>query len=269
MRLKIAVQNKKGLTLLEVLVAVFILAIIALPLLNMFVYNTSSVRLTANLQDTTYLAQAVMEDLQPLGYNALYSAAPTPGASPTSYQIKSVVNSSTVYYTKLVTIDRIPYGSFNSLVTGTACYAHLIVSGTSLTFTCPDGKAYSVLSSSAITVGATKVTIGASEHDLNKPTGTNMILIINAGSSAISALTITLPSDKSVPYVLYALAPTDAKVQAITVNNGSTASKEYRKFNSTTDLPPTYMLVNVLCKVYKDSSTVESMVQDTLRVNLP
>lgn len=268
-------KSTRGFTLLEVLVAVFVLAIVALPLLNMFVFNTTLVRYAKNIGDTTYAAQAVMEDLQPLGYGALYNLAPAPGAKG-SYQIKSVVSSSTVFVTKQVSIDRIPYGSFNNLVGGTACYAHLIISccGSSATFTCPDGKTHAGLSlTSAVSLTATTVTIGGNTYNLNKPAGTNLILIINAETSPVPSLTITLPSDKSVAYVLYALSPTDANAQNITVSNGSANSKEYRKYNSKTDAskdpPPSYMLVNAVCKVYKADNTVESIVQNTLKVSLP
>jgi len=260
-------HDRKGLTLLEVLIAVFVLAIAALPLLNMFVYNTTLVRRNADAQDTTYTAQAVMEDLQPLGYGALYSLAPAQGVR-ANYQIKSVVNSSTVYVTKSVSIDRIPYGPFNNLVTGTASYAHLIIRSGTATFTCPDGNTHPGLSySSGVSLTATTVTIGGNTYNLNKPAGTNLILIINAGTSAIASLTVTVNS--AIPYVLYAYSPDDAVAQNITVNNTNANSKVYRKYNSTNDPPPSYMLVNAVCKVYRADNSVESIVQNTLKVNLP
>lgn len=261
--------NKKGLTLLEVLVATFVLVIVSLPLLNMFVYNTTLVKKAEDMGDTTYLAQSVMEDLQPMGYGALYGLSPTPGAKG-SYQIKSVINSSTVYVTKQVSIDRIPYGSFNSLVSGAACYAHLIVSGSTGTFVCPDGKLYTGAISSAVTITSSNVTLGGSSHPLNKPSGANLILIINAGTSSIPSLTINLPSDKSVPYVLYALSPDDTIAQTFTITNGSSSSREYRKYTSAGDPTPAYMLVNAVVKVYKpDGTTVDSLFQNTMKVNLP
>jgi prepilin-type N-terminal cleavage/methylation domain-containing protein len=269
-------KNEKGMTLLEVLVAVFVLAVVALPLLNLFVFNTTLVRNAKNIGDTTYAAQAVMEDLQPLGYGDLYSLAPAPGAKG-NYQIKSVMNSSTVYVKKQVSIDRIPYGAFNDLVSGAACYAHLIISncGSSATFTCPDGTPHAGLSlSSTITLTSSTVTIGGNAYNLNKPVGAKLILIVNARTSPVPSLTINLPSDKSVTYVLYALSPSDDHVQNITVNNGSATSKEYRKFNSKTDAskdpPPSYMLVNAVCKVYNaGNSSLEGIVQNTLKVSLP
>jgi hypothetical protein len=94
-------------------------------------------------------------------------------------------------------------------------------------------------------------------------------LIINAGASSIPSLTITLPSDKSVPYVLYALSPDDSVSQTITVTNGNSNSKEYRKFVSSGDPPPAYMLVNAVCKVYKADGSVDSMFQNTMKVSLP
>lgn len=269
MNLKALGKNKKGLTLLEVLVASAVLLIVALPLLNMFVYNAALLKNTDSTEDTTYLAQSVMEDLQPLGYGSLYSQTPAPGDKG-SYQIKSVLNSSTVYVTRQVSIDRLPYGSFNGLVSGTACYAHLIANGSTGTFTCPDGKLYTGSLSTAVSVTSYDVTFGGVKYPLNKPAGANLILIINAGSSAIPALTINLPGDKSVPYVLYALSPDDAVKQTVTVANGNASSKEYRKYSSAGDPPPAYMLVNAVVKVYKpDGTTTDSTFQDTLQVQLP
>jgi prepilin-type N-terminal cleavage/methylation domain-containing protein len=268
---KTAIRNNKGFTLLEVLVAVFVLSLVVLPLLNLFVFNTKVVRQTGEAQDVTYAAQSVMEDLQPLNYSNLYALSPSPGTKG-SYQIKSVANSSTVLLTKTVSIDRIPYGAFNSLVSGTACYAHLIITGSNCTLTTPDGVMRSGLSSSsAITMTSTTITVGGTAYNLNKPSGANLILIINAGSSAISALNISLNSNAT--YVLYALATTDSVTQNITVTGGGSNSKEYRKFNSksdsTADPPPSYMLVNAVCKVYAaDNSTVTSIVQNTLKVSL-
>lgn len=267
---KTAITNKKGMTLLEVLVAVFVLAIVALPLLNMFMNNALLVRRSGEISETTYTAQAVMEDLQGLGYDALYGYAPLPGNTG-SYQLRSVTDSS-LRATKTVRIDRLPYGGFNNLVGGTASYAHLIINGATATFTGPDGIMRSgLVYASGVSMTSSTITMGGHTYNLNKPSGTNLILIINAGSSAIPSLSISIPS--SVPYVLYALGPDDAIKQNFTITNGNANSREYRKFNSKTDSAqdplPNYMLVNVSCKVYRADGTVESMQQDTLQVSLP
>lgn len=255
-----------GFTLLEVLVAVFVLAIVALPLLNLFVFNTALVRRAADMQDTTYAAQAVMEDMEPLGYAELYALAPAPGTRG-DYRIRSVEDASTVTLARTVSIDRIPWGPFDGLVPGQACYAHLIVNGPAATLTCPDGRTYAGLSySSGISVTASSVTAGGSTFSLNKPAGAGLILIINAGAQPISSLSIALPADGSVTYVLYALSPGE---QNISVSNGAAASKEYRKYNSSGDPPPSYMLVNAVCRVYRPDGSVESLAQGTLEVSLP
>lgn len=265
-----ACKNKNGLTLLEVLLAVFVLAIVAVPLLNMFVTNTQLVRNAGEINKSSYTAQSVLEDVQRLGYSELYSYAPLPGVK-ANYQIRSVTDSSVVV-SKPVTIDRIPYGGFNNLVGGTACYAHLILSGSSATFTGPDGIMRAGLSyGSGITLSSTTMKVGSSVFDLNKPAGANLILIIHAGSSAIPAVSISVPA--SVPYVLYALNEEDPVTQSITVVGGSGTSKSFRKFNSKTDSSkdplPDYLLVNVVCKVYGDNGSVINSAQNTIQVKLP
>lgn len=267
---KRAITNNKGLSLLEVLVAVFVLAIVAVPLLNMFVYNTKLVRNAGDINENSYTGQSVIEDVQRLGYSALYAYAPLPGVK-ANYQIRSVTDSSVVV-TKPITIDRLPYGSFNNLVGGTACYAHLLISGGTASFTGPDGVMRTGLSTAtAITLSATTITIGGSTYNLNKPAGSNLILIIHAGSSAIPAVSISVPA--TVPYVLYALNEEDDVKQSITISGGSTSSKTYRKFNSKTDASrdplPDYLLVNVVCKVYGSDGSVENSVQNTIQVSLP
>jgi prepilin-type N-terminal cleavage/methylation domain-containing protein len=269
MKAKAVKKGNGGFTLLEVMVAVFVLAIVALPLLNIFVFNTALVRRAADMQDTTYAAQAVMEDLEPLGYADLYGLSPAPGTRG-SYQIRSVADATTVFLTRTVSIDRIPCGPFDGLVSGAACYAHLIVSGSTATLTCPDGKAYFNLPyASGVSVAASSVTIGGNTYSLNKPAGAKLILIVNAGAQAIPSLSIALPADKSVPYVLYALSMGDGTAQNITVSNGAAASKEYRKYSSPGDPPPSAMLVNAVCRVYRADGSVESLAQGALEVRLP
>lgn len=262
---RIANKGIGGMSLLEVMAAVFVLTIVAVPLLNMFVFNTKLVTDIGKAGDTTYFGQAVMEKLSTsAGYGNLYSRTdlPKPG------ETKPVTINA---LTKNVKIDRQPYGAFNSLVSGEACYAHLIVNGGSATFTCPDGKTYTGLSYAAgIAISSTQVTIGGVKHNLNKPAGARMILIVNAGKAAVAGLQVTLPADRSVPYVLYALSPADGVVQDIEIVNGHAAnSKEYRKYSSAGDPPPATMLVKAVCTVYGGGNAVESIVQDVLQVGLP
>lgn len=271
-----ALKKNSGLTLLEVMLAVFLLAVIALPVLNQFMYSTMLVRIAKDKGDTTYAMQAVMEDLKPLDYDTLYASFnPKPGDKYYPYQLKLLGSTQTV--TKQVLIDRLPYGSFENFVSGEACYAHLILSGSSASLTCPDGKRHNLSSISAISFSATKATAGENTCNLNKPAGTTMILIIHAGSTGISGLTVNL--NNTAACVVYALSPDDAVKQTITVNgaittNGVTALREYRKYNTSSDektkdpLPCT-LLVKAVCKSYGKDDKVESIEQGVLQVKLP
>jgi prepilin-type N-terminal cleavage/methylation domain-containing protein len=262
--MKAVKANNKGMTLLEVLVAVFVLALVALPLLNMFVTNTALVRNAKNVGDTTYAAQAVMEDLQPLGYMDLYAFLPEPGAMG-DYTVGAV--------TRKIRVDRCPSGVFDDLVSGTPCYAHLIVNGAKATFTSPDGALVSGISSAqTISIGASAAKAGSSTLCTYDTAGKSLIVIINARTSEIPSLTVNL--NGSATYVLFALSPSDPVVQNISVTNPSVKGREYRKYNSKAgaeaDAPPAYMLVNAVCRVYKpDGTTLESIAQNTLKVNLP
>ena len=262
-------KNQSGMTLLEVMLAVFVLAVVALPVLNLFVFNATLVRKTGEVGDTTYAMQAVMEDLKPLGYSALYACSPLPLAKG-KYELKSV-SSPTVYVSRSVSIDRFPSGAFGDLVSGEACYAHLILSGSSASLTCPDGKRYTGLSyASGISVTATKATVGGVAINLNKPSGKNLVLIIHAGNAAISALSVNL--NGTAACVLYALSPDDAVKQVITISN-ATKLREYRKYNTATDSTkdplPDRLLVQTVCKAYDESGAVESIAQGMLQVKLP
>lgn len=264
-----SLKNDSGLTLLEVMIAVCLLAVIAVPVLNQFIYSTMLVRISEDKGDTTYAMQAVMEDLKPLGYSALYTRSPLP-LEKRDYQLKSV-SSPTVYVTKKVSIDRFPSGAFGDMVSGEACYAHLILSGGSASLTCPDGKRYNLSSISAINFSATKASAGGKTYNLNKPAGTTMILIIHAGTSAIPGFTVNM--NNTAACVMYALSPDDAVKQNVTVSN-AIKLREYRKYNTASDektkdpLPGT-LLVKAVCKSYGEDGKVESIAQGMLQVKLP
>lgn len=54
--------NRKGMTLIEIIVSLAILAIIIVPFLNMFVQSTVTNKKSEIILDANYVAQRVMED---------------------------------------------------------------------------------------------------------------------------------------------------------------------------------------------------------------
>lgn len=55
--------NQKGMTLIEIIVSLAILAIIIVPFLNMFLQSTVTTQKSKVMLDATYVAQSVMEDI--------------------------------------------------------------------------------------------------------------------------------------------------------------------------------------------------------------
>ncbi|NLY44959.1 MAG: prepilin-type N-terminal cleavage/methylation domain-containing protein [Tissierella sp.] len=55
-------KNRKGLTLIEVILSLAILGMITIPLLNMFVFSTVTNSKSEDVLDATYIAQQIMEE---------------------------------------------------------------------------------------------------------------------------------------------------------------------------------------------------------------
>ncbi len=256
-------KNKNGLTLLEVLVAVFILAIVAGPLLNMFVQNTRMLHVSYERTTETYDARSLMEGLYSNSYDNLFRQ----GTFGTPKEVPAI--------NKYYTVDLTPGGP-SGVVSGTPCYFHLIINaaGTSGTFAGADGKLVSgslptlthfdKLSLTASTDGATYTL--ADGYGLNisgtKPAGATPVLIILTRS--VNAIGITMSEPASSGVIVY--APNTFKKNKLTSNATKTV------LNNTNPTPPNTLLVTAVLKTYADATVAsqESVYQTTFSMgNLP
>ncbi len=237
-------QNEKGMTLLEVLVAVFILAIIALPLLNLMAANIRTTQSAEQIVGSAYTAQSLAEELYAKSYTELF-------ASQYSKQ---------PYHGKFASVKVVPSGSYPDLVGGgQACYAHLIFQGGSATFVGPDGvlKTGSAGNVSLSVSGTGYSVSGGVSLSGTKP-GKPLVLIVNTGSAALpGAFTITVSGAACALY--------RAPSQEVTVD-GASHLAEYAN-----DTPPKTMMVSAVCMVYDSagsgspSSAAEPSLEVTVR----
>ncbi len=254
---KSALKNNKGLTLLEVLVAVFILALVAAPLINMFVTSTRFTVLAEDNTKTTYLAQAKIEELRTKTYGQLFNLLGTSPASNPNHA---------AYDGKYYTIETSPAGAISKAAfSGTPSYAHLFIRGGSATFTGPDGKVATGSSGSitlAVAGGGYTISGGVSASG-SVPGGRPLGLIINCGTASFSSI-VTL---SGVSACAVYETPAQAQVSSMNVVGISTSNL----FMYDSDNPPATALVDVKCLVYESSSsaTPQCVVQDTLEVAAP
>jgi prepilin-type N-terminal cleavage/methylation domain-containing protein len=253
----------KGLSLVEVLVAVFILTIVALPLLNVFTANTMLLRSSYTRTDTTYDSIKLMENLQPLGYSGLFSRGSSSIIKDTNPQTNTG---------KFYTLQLKPSGP-NGVVSGTACFMHLVVKsdGTGVFA----GAADNMTTSSLIAINSTilnNLTLVAdtASDTYSLKNGSNTIisgkkdknstpvLIININKNATTAKINVSITNSAAGVIAYAPAAFTEANLAVNVSN-------FKLLNN--DDPPTAMLVHAIIKTYPSSSSdinvPESVYQDT------
>ncbi len=256
---KTAATNNKGLTLLEVLLAVFILALVAMPLINMFVTSTKFTVLAEDNTRTTYLAQAKIEELRTKTYGQLFNLL---GTSPASNPNHAPVSD------KYYSIQTAPAGAISKAAFSgpNPCYAHLFIRGSNAVFTGPDGK-YVTGSSSSITLtvspsGSYQISGGISATG-TVPGGRPLGLIINSGTASTSSA-ITLSG-------VDACAVYETPDQALNGNVRVSGISPTNLFTYDSDTPPATALVDVKCLMYEKagSSSPQCVVQDTLEVAAP
>ncbi len=114
-------KNNKAYTLLEVLLAVFIFSLVALPLLGIFVQAVKTDVVARNVLNANYIAQNYIEQLYSSSYKQALSSLPN----------KQLVNG---YY---LSATILPYGNQGDLFPAPCGFAHLILSS--------DGKMLSVM----------------------------------------------------------------------------------------------------------------------------
>ncbi|MDD4797325.1 MAG: prepilin-type N-terminal cleavage/methylation domain-containing protein [Eubacteriales bacterium] len=74
MRTKRPPRSRRGMTLVEVLVAVAILALVAVPVLSVYLTSAQDITLSRRTTDATLTAQSLLENLVGLDYQALFDA---------------------------------------------------------------------------------------------------------------------------------------------------------------------------------------------------
>ncbi len=118
-KLKKILASGKGMTLLEVVVAMAILAVISVPILNVYVSSTRATMVSAELADAEFIAQVQLEQLINLGYSELISEP----HGPTDFS-NSAFNNKYDY-----TLELVPWGlDYSNIISGgeTVSYMHVI-----------------------------------------------------------------------------------------------------------------------------------------------
>ncbi len=118
-------KNKKAFTLIETLLAIVIVAVVALPLLSVFLQSIKTDQAAKVVLNSNYISQDYIEKLDSTTYPLALQNLPN------RMQVED-------YY---LTAKIEPYGTVNSLFTGTCEYAHLIFySDNTMMAVMPDGK---------------------------------------------------------------------------------------------------------------------------------
>lgn len=117
--------NKKGMTLLETVIAIAILAAIALPLLNVFVYSAKADETARAVLNANYISQNYTEKLETVTYQQALSSTP----------YKQEFEG---YY---LTAKIQPYGSVTDSTHSQVSYSNIIIYGDgSMLAVMPDGQ---------------------------------------------------------------------------------------------------------------------------------
>ena len=159
-----ALKNKKAFTLIEVLLAIAIIAAVALPLLSVFLQSVKTDQAAKDVLNSNYIAQDYVENLDAQTYPSALATLPD----------HQEIN----HYFLSATIE--PYGSF-----GDYGYVHLIMydNGTMLTVF-PDGKWHqfsAVPSQINLSLSAGVYTFSAGGISITGPSGSvSCALLINA-----------------------------------------------------------------------------------------
>ena len=122
--MKKIVKNRRGFTLLEVVLAVALIAMIALPLLTVFLQSVKTDKAAESVLNANYISQSYTETLDSKTYTQALSSTPT------RVQVGD-------YY---LTGQIFPHGSINASFDTQCDYAHLVVfSNETMLAVMPDG----------------------------------------------------------------------------------------------------------------------------------
>lgn len=255
-------MNNKGLSLVEVLVAVFVLAIVAGPLLGVFATNAKLVQSSYQRTDGTYESKSLMEGLYAHGYTQLFQQGTANGT-------RKLDAASGKYYT----VSLSPAGAVSN--PDTPCYFHLVV-GTSgsAVFAGADGALTPSGNLPSLTVADVanlrlKATKAGSAYYLYQGSGSTTLASGTKPAGAMPVL-LVLTKSESAPIkvqidgdgVVIVYSPPALPEASITAPGASSLSI----YNN--DAPPSKLLITAVLKVYKTASEPqpEHVYQDTLSV---
>lgn len=85
-------RNEKGLTLLEIVIAMIILVTAIVPMFNMLELGTNYYKTSADQTLALSLAQGIMEEQLAKSFESLQSQGPTPYPDFVGYQYEIIVN---------------------------------------------------------------------------------------------------------------------------------------------------------------------------------
>lgn len=184
--------GKKGLTLVEVVLSIAIIATIALPLYSVFGQSIKTDRAANDVLNANYIAQDYLEKLN----TTLYLSA-----------LNNVPNKSSVNGYFLSAAIR-PYGTANSLFSAQCSYIHLVMYGdNSMLAIMPDGK-YTVFGNVPSSIilslsGSTYSFTGGSTTITGSSSYSYCALIINAMAKPSDTKTLVTLSTTNCKAVVY------------------------------------------------------------------
>jgi type II secretory pathway pseudopilin PulG len=170
-------KNKKGVSLIEIILAIGIFALIAFPLINVFVQSINIDRKASDIVNANYIAQEYIENLDSVTYTQALSNLPN-YESIDDYSFSAKI---------------IPYGTMDSLFDDRCSYVHIIMYDESGSTLCvmPDGSWHifsSVPSTFSLTLSSGVYTFKGGFTTL---TGTskynNCAMIVNAMKKPVAA----------------------------------------------------------------------------------
>ena len=177
--------RKKAFTLIETLLAISLFAIIALPLLTVFLQSAKADRAARDVMNANYISQDYIETLDTKTYKDVVSSVPS-------------LQSKNGYYLS-ATVE--PYGNARSMFTSPCVYVHMVMlSSGKMLAVMPDGKWREYTSSSG-SFGSASLTVSGGQYTFTcggaTVTGTakysNCALILNAmRNSAGATVSVTL-----------------------------------------------------------------------------
>lgn len=197
-------KNKKGYTLVEVILAVFIFSIVALPLLGIYLQSVKTDVAARNVLNANYIAQNYIEQLYHSDYKGALNDLP-------SYD-----NVDDFYLSAAIR----PYGSASDLFSSPCIYAHLLLQPDGkMLAVMPDGKwqLYSSIPSQiSMSVSGGGYTLSCDSITLSGTASRgSCVLIVNAMKKPSSGTNPTITLGQGCKTVIYCTKTNASSVQVI------------------------------------------------------